>query len=220
MRLHTVATGSGGNCYLLQRDNDRIIALDCGAPWKKVMIASKFRPTSIDFALVTHSHSDHAKYVRDFERNGIEVFGPGNLQAKTKRELSGSTVVPFGVPHDVTCYGYLITVDGHRIVYMTDFGYCRYTFKSWNIDTWLIACNHTELPDVNAVKYEHVVRGHSSLQTVKDILAVNKSDSMRNVILVHASEDADTERMLTEIQETVGDSVNVVVAEKGQVIDL
>jgi hypothetical protein len=103
---------------------------------------------------------------------------------------------------------------------MTDFGYCRYTFKSWNVDTWLIACNHIENPDMEAEKYAHVVMGHSSLSTVKDILAVNKCDAMKNVILCHVSADADTEQMVTEVKEVVGDGVNVSLAKKGTVIYL
>lgn len=103
---------------------------------------------------------------------------------------------------------------------MTDFGYCKYTFKSWNVDTWLIACNHIAPPDSEEANYAHVVMGHSSLDTVKDILAVNKSDSMRNVILCHTSSSADTELMVSEIQKVVGDGVNVTVAKKKEVINL
>ena len=82
MKLITVGTGSNGNCYLLKRDNDRIIALDAGCPWKKVMIAAKFKPTLIDFALVTHDHSDHDGYVRDFRKNNISVYEPDGLTPK------------------------------------------------------------------------------------------------------------------------------------------
>ena len=128
--------------------------------------------------------------------------------------------VAFEVPHDVDCYGYLIRVDGRTIVYMTDFGYCRYTFKSWNVDTFIIACNHIENPDSDSEKYAHVVIGHSSLATVKDILAINRCDAMKNVILCHTSMDADTDRMVTEIKEIVGDGVAVTVAKRKERIEL
>jgi hypothetical protein len=62
--------------------------------------------------------------------------------------------------------------------------------------------------------------GHSSLATVKDILEVNKCDAMKNVILCHTSMDADTDRMVTEIQDIVGDGVAVTVAKKKGVIEL
>ena len=218
MKLLTVGTGSAGNCYLLQLNDDSFIALDCGVAWKKVMIATKFRPMDIRFALVTHSHSDHSCYARDFKRYGIDVYG--NLTERKIFKKGDVEIIPFEVPHDVRCYGYLIKVDGRRIVYMTDFGYCQYTFKSWGVDTWLIACNHVDAPNIDEMKYAHVVWGHSSLATVKDIISINKCDAMKNIILCHYSEDADTDLMIREIQEIAGDGVNVTLAEKGKVITL
>lgn len=220
MKLYTVGTGSFGNCYLLKRDNNKIIALDCGCKWRDVLIGCNFRPLDIDLALVTHSHSDHSRYVGDFEGSGIEVINTTNTFPKKILQKGEYKVVPFEVPHDVKNYGYLIRVDGRTIVYMTDFGYCKYTFKSWNVDTWLIASNYVSPPDSEEANYAHVVMGHSSLDTVKDILAVNKTDSLRNVILCHTSSSADTELMVSEIQKVVGDGVNVTVAKKREVIDL
>ena len=220
MKIITVGTGSSGNCYLLQKNNDRIIALDAGCPWKKVMIAAKFKPTSIDFSLITHDHSDHKGYVRDFKRNNVDVYDTENLNPKKLYSIKDTKVIPFEVPHDTKCYGYLLNVDGRYVVYMTDFGYCKYTFKSFGVSTWIIACNHTDLPDRDSAKYGHVVRGHSSLDTVKDILKANMCPQMKNVVLCHYNESEDTDFMASEIRQVVGDAVNVYVARKGEVIDL
>ena len=111
-------------------------------------------------------------------------------------------------------------VDGRYVVYMTDFGYCKYTFRSFGVSTWLIACNHVDAPDRDSAKYGHVVRGHSSLDTVKDILKANMCPQMKNVVLCHYNESEDTDFMATEIRRVVGDNVNVYVARKGEVIDL
>ena len=220
MKLYTVGTGSLGNCYLLKRDNNKIIALDCGCKWRDVLIGCNFRPLDIDLALVTHSHSDHSRYVGDFEGSGIEVINTTNTFPKKILQKGEYKIVPFEVPHDVKNYGYLIRVDGRTIVYMTDFGYCRWTFKSWNVDTFIIACNYNVMPDAEEANYAHVVLGHSSLETVKDILEVNKSDSLKNVVLCHTSSSADTELMISEIQEVVGDGVKVTVAKKKGIIEL
>lgn len=220
MKLVTVGTGSSGNCHLLKRDNDRWVALDCGCKWSEVLIGCGFRPIDIDLALVTHNHRDHSRYVGDFVKSGIDVFSVNDLETKKVYKKGEVKFVAFEVPHDVDCYGYLIRVDGRTIVYMTDFGYCRYTFKSWNVDTWIIACNHLEPPDADEANYAHVVMGHSSLDTVKDILEVNKSDAMKNVILCHTSSSADTDLMVSEIRKIVGDGVNVTVARKRGAIDL
>ena len=220
MKLVTVGTGSSGNCHLLQMDNNKFVALDCGCKWKDVLVGCNFRPIDIEFALVTHSHRDHSRYVGDFVKSGIDVLSVNDVEPRKVYQKGEVKFVAFEVPHDVDCYGYLIRVDGGTIVYMTDFGYCRYTFKSWNVNTWLIACNHIENPDSDSEKYAHVVMGHSSLATVKDILAINKCDAMKNVILCHVSGDADASQMVTEIKQVVGDKANVVVAEKKGIIDL
>lgn len=220
MRLITVGTGSSGNCHLLKRDNDRYVALDCGCKWKDVLVGCGFRPIDIEFALVTHSHSDHSRYVGDFKKSGIDVLSVNDVETKKVYQKGEVKFVAFEVPHDVDCYGYLIRVDGRTIVYMTDFGYCRWTFKSWNVDTFIIACNYNIMPDAEEANYAHVVLGHSSLETVKDILGVNKSDSLKNVVLCHTSSSADTELMISEIQEVVGDGVKVTVAKKKGIIEL
>lgn len=220
MKLVTVGTGSSGNCHLLKRDNDRYVALDCGCKWSDVLVGCAFRPIDIDLALVTHSHRDHSRYVGDFKKSGIDVLSVNDVEPKKVNQKGEVKFVAFEVPHDVDCYGYLIRVDGRTIVYMTDFGYCRWTFKSWNVDTFIIACNYNVIPDAEEANYAHVVLGHSSLETVKDILEVNKSDSLKNVVLCHTSSSADTELMISEIQEVVGDRVKVTVAKKRGVIDL
>lgn len=217
MELITIGTGSKGNCYLLRRNNGRYIALDCGMPWKHVLVGCSFMPIKIDLALYTHKHIDHGKYISAFLKNGIPVYGPHNLQpGKTKRYYDISFTA-FEVPHDVPCYGYLIQVDGEKLIYITDFGYCKYTFKQQEVDHWLVACNHIDPPMYTEEKYVHVVTGHSSLSTVKDLLTANKTDKMRNVIICHYSEDADIDRIEQEIKETVGNEVDVSVAKRGKI---
>ena len=221
MELITVGTGSTGNCYLLKRDNGHYIALDCGCPWKQVLVGCGFMPSMIDFALVTHSHKDHSGYIRDFEKNGIDVYDSEFFEHHPRQAIRIGDVsfLGFELPHDVPCFGFLISVDGHKVIYMTDYEYCKYTFKSHGIDTWIIACNHVVAPDIDEEKYAHVVLGHSSLSTVQDILRANMTDKMKNVILCHYSADADTEEMLSGIREVVG-NINVRIAQKGKVIQI
>ena len=76
MQLYTVGTGSFGNCYLLKRDNNKIIALDCGCKWRDVLIGCNFRPIDIELALVTHSHNDHARFPKKSIRKEIPQSFP------------------------------------------------------------------------------------------------------------------------------------------------
>jgi len=220
MVLITVGTGSDGNCYLLKRNDGHYIALDCGMPWKQVLVGCDFMPSMIDFALVTHEHRDHSRYIRDFEKNLIPVYGTWNLTAKKTFSVGDVKIVPFELPHDTLCYGYILQVDGEKVIYMTDYGYCRYTFLSHNINHWIVACNHIYAPSRDEFKFKHVIEGHSDLRTVKDLLRANHTESMRNVILVHYSEGENTERMKQEVYDELGGAVNVCISKKGEIISL
>ena len=220
MILRTVGTGSDGNCYLLQRGNGHYIALDCGMPWKQVLVGCDFQPTLIDFALCSHEHRDHNRYARDFEKNLIPVYGTWNLEEKKVRSARDVKFVPFELPHDVKCYGYILSVDGEKVIYMTDYGYCRYTFLSHGIQHWIVACNHIEPPARDEFKFKHVIEGHSDLRTVKNLLRANKADTMKNIVLCHYSEGVNTDRMIQEVYDELGGMVNVCIARKGEAISL
>lgn len=74
---------------------------------------------------------------------------------------------------------------------------------------------------IDGVKRNHVLRGHMELETVKDFIKANKSNTLRTVILCHLSqESADQEECLAEVQKVAGEGVNVVVANKGLEVEL
>ena len=104
-----------------------------------------------------------------------------------------------------------------KLIYATDFEYLPFRFSSLHVQHWLIECNHMDdLVDRGSGKYAHVLQGQSSLSTVKEIIRINETPDMRNVILCHLSADsADPEIMQKEIHEVVGQWCNVSVAEPG-----
>lgn len=153
---------------------------------------------------------------------GEKIIG---LPEKRSIKISEWTVTPFYLPHDNTPnFGFLIDLPSNagRLLYATDFEYLSYTFKSLKINYFLIECNHqSDLVDKSEAKYEHSLRDHSELETVKEIIRVNKTPDMRNVILCHLSDSwSDPDRMKQEVQEVVGKWVTVDVAEKNSVIML
>ena len=171
---------------------------------------------------------------------GVQCYGCDELQEKLETvygeriiglpekrsiRISEWIVTPFYLPHDNTPnFGFLIDFpdDAGRLLYATDFEYLPYTFKSLKINYFLLECNHqADLVDRSEAKYEHSLRGHSELETVKEIVRVNKTPDMRNVILCHLSDGwSDPDRMKREVQEVVGKWVRVDVAEKGKIFEL
>ena len=139
---------------------------------------------------------------------------------KVPFRLEGYNVVPFYIPHDgIPNFGYIIDLpdDAGRLLYATDFSYMKYRLKTWNINHMLIECNHVdEMVDKSEAKFEHSLRGHSSLSYIKKFIEDNKTPWLRNIILCHLSEGwSDPERMKREVQSVAGKWVNVAVAKAG-----
>lgn len=82
----------------------------------------------------------------------------------------------------------------------------------------MIEANYDKrLIDSNHPAKEHILKGHLELQTTKAFVLANKTPDLRNVILCHlSSENAEPERMKSEIQEIAGRWVNVDIADKGK----
>lgn len=245
IELICVATGSKGNCYFI-RDGDRYLCLDCGEkiPWRQVLSGCDFQTDSIDGVIVSHVHKDHIPLAKNFHRMGIQIYSNDETEMyvlDTQGEkiigiperkmfsIGKWSILPWYVPHtgadgqDCPCFAYYIeTPSGHKMVYITDFLYSRLTFKSLNVQTILIACNHDDdFEEENEQKRRHVVSGHSSLKTVKELIRVNQTDSLRTVILCHLSaENATPEKMKSEVQELCGDNVAVHIATKGTKFNL
>lgn len=235
MRLRCINSGSkDGNCYILE-DGDEILLLDAGVDYKSILKTVSFDISKITGALLTHAHGDHFKAVPDLLRNGISCYGCEELKdsgieviAEKQGKIIGGlfSVIPMYVPHDdCPCYAYLIDMlpyDAGRLLYATDFSYMRYRLKTWNINHMLIECNHVdEMVDKSEAKFEHSLRGHSSLNYIKKFIEDNKTPWLKNIILCHLSEGwSNPERMRREVQEVAGSDVSVYIAKPGLNIEL
>ena len=236
MLLKIISTGSqAGNCYALIADNGEILLLDFGCEPNKILRGIGYRVSDVCGAVLTHVHSDHSKAYKWLFQNGIpiytndetadhfEIISGEKMIGKPERipfEVGSFRIIGFYLPHDNTPnFGFLIDLPGDagRLLYATDYEYLPYTFKSLKINYFLLECNHqADLVDRSEAKYEHSLRGHSEIETVKEIVRVNKTPDMRNVILCHLSDGwSDPDRMKQEVQEVVGKWANVEIAEKG-----
>lgn len=219
IRLNVGSSDSSGNCYSLTDESGRILLLDAGIPLPEIKKLVNWKTSSIVGCFISHEHADHSKSADKLRKMGIDVFEPykGGKQSFKSSEWR---MTAFELPHDgVDNRGVMIvSASGHRMLYLTDFSYCVYTFQKQKIQTILIECNHMDEidKDDNEGKYSHVLRGHSSLSVVKEFLRVNQTDDLRNVILCHLSTDnANPDEMVNQVQEVVSSSVNVMIAKKG-----
>ena len=138
MILKAISTGSIGNCYLLQADNGETLILDCGVPIKDIQRGLNWDITHVVGCVASHIHGDHSKSIKDLRNLGIKIFTPyedlERVQADSNvmlvEKMGGFDIMAFQVPHNGTrnC-GFLIRVDGQKILYLTDLEYCPYSFN-------------------------------------------------------------------------------------------
>ena len=224
MELTVIGSGSSGNCYRVQ-DGDHTLLLEAGLPFKQMREALGFHLSQLSGCLVSHSHGDHAKGVKDLLKAGVDCY----LHTDTAQEVGVSghrvhrldplqtvrvgpfAILPFPLNHDVPNYGYLIARAAHKLVYITDTFYCRYRFNGVTI--FAIECNYasdilrTNIQQnvLHASLGQRIRQTHMSLETVKGFLRANDLSQVEAIWLLHLSDkNADEDRFKREISELTG----------------
>ena len=219
--LTVVGTGSAGNCYILDCDGEKLI-LDAGVRITEIKKVLDWNLKNVHGAVITHSHRDHSLSELNLQHMGIQLLVPyhGNIMAKSAR-MGSFRIQAFELPHNgVPNYGFYIGYKDWKMVYMTDFEYCKYTFRDLHLNTILVECNHTQT-DSEAANYAHVVLGHASLYVTQEFVRVNATKDLSNVILCHLSDtNADPQLIQEHIESVVPPMTKVDIAEKGMVIEL
>lgn len=241
MKLSCLASGSTGNCYVLDNGKD-ILLLDAGVKAKNLFHAiHDFN--RIAGCLVTHEHLDHAQAVPELLRLGISVFlsrgtylslpqiktqNKANFVANKQIFKAGTyTITAFDIEHDATePLGYLITdtLSKQTLLFVTDTWYLRYTFP--NVNYWMIECNF--IKDLAEAQFEDRERhplwkrirtSHMSLEMLKETLEANDLSKTYKILLIHLSDSrSDEKRMQEEIQALT--SIETTVLTQGKEVIL
>lgn len=238
MKLRVLASGSSGNCYLLD-GGDEILMLECGIRFSEVKQAIDFQVSRIVGCLITHEHGDHCVTAKEVEQTGIPVWtGEKTAEAIGLRygfylksgqaaRVGNFQVLPFDVVHGaVEPLGFLIRhADMGTVLFATDLGYSPYRFEGLN--HVLIECNYSEdilekriaSGSISRTQLKHVIEGHLSLRTCQDILKLNDLSAVRNIVLLHLSDgNSDQEAFQKEIQNQTGKPV--YIAARGLELEL
>lgn len=242
IKLTTIASGSSGNCYLLQNENE-IIVIEAGVPFLEVKKLIDFEIDKIKCVLCSHAHLDHGKYLHEYMNAGIPVgTSKGTLEALNlpfRQYMSENKIyrygefkiIPFRVVHDcVEPFGFIIEHEEiGKMLFVTDTHYVKYDFSNLHLNHIMVECNYseeiikanTEKEVLNAGLKNRIMKSHMSLKTCKDFVINNSSYALENVILLHLSDrNSDERRFKAEIEEIVTENVNVFIADKGLAVDL
>lgn len=229
-QFKTYASGSSGNMYTLS-DGKTTIMIEAGINIRDIKKALNFNMSQVDGLLLSHSHSDHSKAIKDVLKNGIDCYMSEDtadeleldhhrvikIEARKQLQIGTLTILPFEGEHDVTTYGFLIANEvGERFLFITDSYYCRYKFK--NITHIATECNYSldilndniENGRVPAVLKRRLLQSHFSLENVIEFLKANDLSNLKEIHLLHLSDSNSNEvEFKRKIQEVTGVPVYV-----------
>jgi phosphoribosyl 1,2-cyclic phosphodiesterase len=232
MKLKILGSNSKGNCYILENKNEALI-IEAGVSIRKLKKVFNNNLSKIAGCLVSHSHSDHAGHMGSFAKAGIRVFASPavfNAAKHDKYNITGTViecerefltgefrVIPFALNHDVPCMGFLINhPDTGQIAFVSDTGYCEKIFPP--LTHLLIECNYA-----NDILQANIKNGiihpslgkrikatHLELENCKSALVANDLSGIRNIVLIHLSDNnSDALRFKEEITTLTGKRVFV-----------
>jgi len=230
MEIKTIATGSTGNCYLIDDGESRLI-IELGVTFKRIQQALDYETLKVSAALISHSHKDHCKGVQGALDASMDVYlskattdeigiQHNRIKQYTNKQqfrVGTFTILPFDVKHDVENHGFLIQSDnGSKLLFATDTYYVKYKFSG--LTHLMIEANYSE-----AILNENIERGtiheflakrikasHFSLENVIEFMKANDLSKVQEIHLLHlSSSNSDEEMFKKEVQEATGKLVYV-----------
>jgi len=239
MNLKIIGTGSRGNAYLLENEEEALL-IECGVSITEIKKSLDFNLNKVVGCIVTHNHLDHAKSMLEVTRCGIDVYSSkGTLKDRCCFNLPRAKVIkpretfrvgnfkvmPFDVKHDaIEPLGFLIEhPDCGKTLFLTDTYFCEYTFRG--LHNVIIEANYSK--EIIDRKYgpesgkeflrNRILQSHFSLANCKDMLSANDLSQTNNIVLIHLSDsNSDEAQFKKEVEELTGK--NVTVANNGMII--
>jgi len=232
MEIKTLASGSGGNAYIVTDGKTRIL-LDAGIPLRDIQRGCNYTVSTLDACLVSHAHKDHCMAVKDLMAKGVDCYASkgtfdalklsghrAHVVAKLALFTIGTfCVMPFDVAHDAPePLGYTLesTATGEKLLFFIDTGYVRYGFSG--VTHLMAECNHDtqsikaaiEQGDLPPEMLPRLMKNHMSLDTLLKFLAANDWSKLRQIYLLHMSDRNSTaERMRTAVKKETGVEVYI-----------
>lgn len=219
VKVWALASGSSGNCFLVESEGTRVL-VECGRPLADILrylAHCGVDPSTLSGVLLTHAHGDHSKSAREFsDRFGVPVYASlGTLGCASLRDSAlGRPVAdrapfqvgqieihPFAVPHD--CYeplGFRFESATARACITTDLGWVPDTARAHFADLDLLVLEANYDPTLlHGGRYPAFLkarvaghRGHLSNEDCAQAIAACGDRAPGLVWLAHLSENNNT----------------------------
>ncbi|SDC45434.1 MBL fold metallo-hydrolase [Geotoga petraea] len=236
MVIKVLGSSSKGNCYLI----DKLLILEAGISLKEVKKELDFDLSSVKGCLITHSHGDHSKYVKDYvasgvdcymtketkEKLGIEHHRIKEIESEHLFEIDGFKILPFKTQHDCDgSVGFYINSEYGNILFATDTYYLQYKFE--NLNHILIEANYSEdilqnnveSGNVSEFVANRIRKSHFELENVKEWLLANDLSRVKSITLIHLSDQNSDSKMFKEEIENLT-FIKTEIADTGKLLPL
>ena len=248
MKIKVLASGSKGNCSLIETKSTRFL-IDIGITYqrlKKELEKMNLNLDDIDALLLTHAHNDHTSGLKvllkhtnfkiyankdiikeltvDIDKERIELYD-------SIMHLNSTELTIFKTSHDAKgSVGFLITDDGSSLVYITDTGYLnrKYFKLLTNRNIYYIESNHDEKMLMDG-PYPYYLKqrilsdeGHLSNETTSKYLKKLVGDSTKYIILAHLSEHNNKEELAyttTRVALQDRSDIKILVAKQNEALE-
>lgn len=221
MKVCVLSSGSKGNTTYIESENSKIL-IDIGNTTKYVkekLGNIGVQPEELDAILITHTHVDHIKGLKVFEKKyNIPVYMTEKMyncvdyldkyQLLTDEfDINDIHVTTVKTSHDTDdSRGYVLTCDNSSIVYITDTGYInkKYFDLLSNKNLYIMESNH-DVEMLSNGNYPFQLRqrilsdkGHLSNYDSAKYLSSFIGDNTEYILLAHLSEENNTEKLAYE----------------------
>lgn len=248
MRVSVLSSGSKGNTTYIESKNAKIL-IDVGNTAKYIKEKLEdigVEPEELDAVLITHTHIDHIKGLKVFEKKyNIPVYLT-DIMLKSldfidkyvllddEFDIKDIHINSIKTSHDAPdSRGYVLSSENKSVVYITDTGYInkKYFDILKNRNLYIMESNH-DVEMLNNGNYPFSLRqrilsdkGHLSNYDSAKYLCSFIGDNTKYVLLAHLSEDNNTEKLAYEtlISRLNKNNIhinNIIIAKQNKETDL
>ena len=221
MQLWTLASGSSGNCFLLESQGTKLL-VECGRSFKDVvgyLEHCSVAPSELSGILLTHAHGDHSRSARDVsDEFQVPIYASRGtlscqrlydsplgrpIEAGHPIRVGEIEVHPFAVPHD--CFeplGFRFESDSGRACITTDLCWLPESVQAnfYDLDLLVIEANY-DPGLLEAGPYPRFLKrrvasqhGHLSNAAAARAISACGDRAPRSVWLAHLSENNNSQK--------------------------